>query len=91
MMKGSKLLVMSQERDLRLIMHSFLGMLDIVDILAKRPTKCIRRKKPGQEIPSNFSTVSDLFINIQCICTQYTMSRYDSSGETRVGMCLKKE
>lgn len=55
---------MSQERDLRVIVHSFLGMLDILDILIKRPTKYILRKKPGQEIPSNCSALSNLHINI---------------------------
>lgn len=53
MMKGSKFLVMSQERDLSVIVDSLLGMLDV---FAKRPTKYILRKKPGQEIPSRFSS-----------------------------------
>lgn len=65
MMKGSKLLVasqesflvVSQERDPRVIVDSLLGMLDILNVLAKRPTKYILSKKPGQEVPSRFSPV----------------------------------
>lgn len=45
-----KLLVMSQERDLRVTVDSWLGMLNILDVWAKRPIKYILRKKPGQEI-----------------------------------------
>ena len=57
MMKGSKLLAAYQERDPRVIVDSLLGMLDISNVLAKRPTKYILSKKPGQEVPSRFSPV----------------------------------
>lgn len=42
LMKGSKLLAVSQERDPRVIVDSLLGMLDVLDVLAK----IILRKKP---------------------------------------------
>ena len=42
LMKGSKLLVVSQERDPSVIVDSLLGMLDVLDVLAK----IILRKKP---------------------------------------------
>ena len=45
-----KLLIMSQERGLRVTVDSWLGMLDILDIWAKRPIKYILKKKPEQEI-----------------------------------------
>lgn len=41
-MKGSKLLAVSQERDPRVIVDSLLGMLDVLDVLAKT----ILKKKP---------------------------------------------
>lgn len=41
-MKGSKLLAVSQERDPRVIVDSLLGMLNVLDVLAK----IILRKKP---------------------------------------------
>ena len=92
-MRGSKLLVMSQERDLRVIVYSFLGILDIWDILAKRPTKHILRKKPGQEIPSNSSAVSDLHINtlvhlhtLQCVQIGLLKRKHQSKNMFKEGI-----
>lgn len=75
MMRGSKLLVMSQERDLRVIVHTFLGMLDIMDILAKRPTKYIPGRSQDRKNQAA-SALSQIYIlTPKCICVQYVMSR----------------
>lgn len=56
-MKASELLVISQERDLRVIVDSSRNVGHIGCFGKNKATKNILRKKPGQEIPSSFSSV----------------------------------
>lgn len=81
MMKGFKLLVMSQERDLRVTVDSWLGMLDIWDVWAKRPIKYILRKKPGQEIASALFRVY-LYIKNPSASAHCTLHPIGSSRKT---------
>lgn len=46
------------------VWDSWLGMSDILAVLAERPTKYILRKKPGQGTPYSFSPVENLYIKI---------------------------